>query len=91
MTCPVNIKQIYRIAFDKMLLYPLKSAVDDYNSLKNAIPVKLEFHPLATGYGEHLFNEICRDIISADIVVFDTSDLNPNVMREMGVVLTWGV
>jgi hypothetical protein len=68
-----------------------KSAVDDYNSLKNAIPVSLEFHPLAAGYGEHLFNEICRDIISADIAVFDTSDLNPNVMLEMGVALTWGV
>jgi len=69
----------------------VKSAVDAYNSLINAIPVTLEFHPLAAGYGEHLFNEICRDIISADIAVFDTSDLNPNVMLEMGVALTWGV
>lgn len=68
-----------------------KSAVDGYNSLKNAIPVILEFRPLAAGYGEHLFNEICRDIISADIAVFDTSDLNPNVMLEMGVALTWGI
>ena len=68
-----------------------KSAVDAYNSLKNAIPVKLDFRALAAGYGEHLFNEICRDIISADIAVFDTSDLNPNVMLEMGVALTWGV
>ena len=66
-----------------------KSAVEGYNSLKNAIPVVLEFRPLAVGYGEHLFNEICRDIISADIAVFDTSDLNPNVMLEMGVALTW--
>lgn len=41
--------------------------------------------------GEHLFNEIARDIISADIAIFDTSDLNPNVMVEMGVALTWGV
>ena len=68
-----------------------KSAVEEYNSLKNAIPVTLDFRSLAAGYGEHLFNEICRDIISADIAVFDTSDLNPNVMLEMGVALTWGV
>jgi len=66
-------------------------AVDEYNSLKNAIPVDLDFRFLAAGYGEHLFNEICRDIISADIAVFDTSELNPNVMLEMGVALTWGI
>lgn len=46
---------------------------------------------MAAGYGEHLFNEIARDIISADIAVFETSDLNPNVMLEMGVALTWGI
>jgi hypothetical protein len=68
-----------------------KLAVDDYNSLKTAIAVTLDFRSLAAGYGEHLFNEICRDIISADIAVFDTSDLNPNVMLEMGVALTWGI
>lgn len=68
-----------------------KLAVDEYNSLKNAIPVDLDFRSLAAGYGEHLFNEICRDIISADIAVFDTSELNPNVMLEMGVALTWGI
>ena len=68
-----------------------KLAVDEYNSLKNAIPVILDFRSLAAGYGEHLFNEICRDIISADIAVFDTSDLNPNVMLETGVALTWGI
>ena len=68
-----------------------KLAVDEYNSLKNAIPVDLDFRSLAAGYGEHLFNEICRDIISSDIAVFDTSELNPNVMLEMGVALTWGI
>jgi len=67
------------------------AAVQEYNSLKNAILVTLDFRSLAAGYGEHLFNEICRDIISADIAVFDTSDLNPNVMLEMGVALTWNV
>ena len=55
------------------------------------IQVSLHFQPLAAGYGEHLFNEIARDIISADIAVFDTSDQNPNVMIEMGVALTWDV
>jgi len=68
-----------------------KSSVAEYNSLRNAIPVTLDFRPLAAGYGEHLFNEICRDIISADIAVFETSDMNPNVMLEIGVALTWGI
>ncbi|GAF69604.1 unnamed protein product, partial [marine sediment metagenome] len=68
-----------------------KLSVDKYNSLPNAIPVTLDFRPLAAGYGEHLFNEICRDIISADIAVFETSDMNPNVMLEMGVALTYGI
>jgi len=46
---------------------------------------------LSAGYGEHLFNEIASDIISADIAVFDASDRNPNVMIEIGVALTWGI
>ena len=66
-------------------------AVKTYNALPTSFPVELDFSPLAAGYGEHLFNEICRDIICADIAVFETSDLNPNVMLEMGVALTWGV
>lgn len=66
-------------------------AINNYNNLPDAIPIKLNFKPLAAGYGEHLFNEIARDIISSDIAVFDTSDLNPNVMLEMGVALTWGI
>lgn len=67
------------------------AAVSSYNELPNAITAKLAFQPLAAGYGEHLFNEIAREIISADIAVFETSDANPNVMIEMGVALTWGV
>jgi hypothetical protein len=66
-------------------------AVEEYNRNPNIIQVALHFQPLEAGYGEHLFNEIARDIISADIAVFETSDLNPNVMIEMGVALTWGV
>lgn len=50
----------------------------------------LDFVPLRAGYGEHLFNQIARAIIASDIAVFETSDLNPNVMIEMGVALTWG-
>ena len=68
-----------------------QNAVEAYNKLPAATTVELIFQPLAAGYGEHLFNEIVRDIISADIAVFDTSDLNSNVMLEMGVALTWGV
>lgn len=67
------------------------AAIAAYNSLPGSIPAMLNFRPLSAGYGEHLFNEIARDIISADIAVFDTSDLNPNVMLEVGVALTWGV
>ena len=59
-------------------------------SIRTNEDVSLDFKPLAAGYGSHLFNEIARDIISADIALFETSDLNPNVMIEMGVALTWG-
>ncbi|MDQ7781117.1 MAG: hypothetical protein RDV41_15585 [Planctomycetota bacterium] len=67
------------------------TAVETYRRKPGALPMRLAFRPLMAGYGEHLFNRIARDIISADIAVFDTSDLNPNVMLEMGVALTWGV
>lgn len=50
----------------------------------------LKFQPLRGVYGEHLFNAIAREIIGADIAVFETSDLNANVMIEMGVALTQG-
>lgn len=66
-------------------------AVDRYNELPGSLRTTLDFRPLAAGYGEHLFNEIARDIIASDIAVFDTSDLNPNVMVELGVALTWGI
>jgi hypothetical protein len=66
-------------------------AVETYNRQPGSLETKLAFRPLAAGYGEHLFNEIARDIIASDIAVFDTSDLNPNVMLELGVALTWGV
>jgi DNA-binding MarR family transcriptional regulator len=68
-----------------------QSAVNEYNKKGNVVKVTLHFQPLEAGYGEHLFNEIAREIISADIAVFDTSDLNSNVMIEMGVALTWGI
>jgi hypothetical protein len=51
----------------------------------------LDFRILQGGYGNHLFNEIARDILGADMAVFDTSDLSPNVMIELGVALTWGI
>ncbi len=66
-------------------------AVAEHNASVRALRAKLEFHVLSAGYGDHLFNKIARDIISADIAVFETSDLNANVMMEMGVALTWGV
>jgi len=69
----------------------LRRAVDPYNAGVGRPPLSLVYRSLSAGYGEHLFNEIARDIIGADIAVFETSDLNPNVMLEMGVALTWGV
>jgi hypothetical protein len=66
-------------------------AVVAYNRLKGHEDITLDFIPLRAGYGEHLFNEIARDIIAADIAVFETSDLNSNVMIELGVALTWGI
>ncbi len=65
-----------------------EGAVARYNASAGAMQAELSFRSLAAGYGEHLFNEIARDIIAADIAVFDTSDLNPNVMLELGVALT---
>lgn len=66
-------------------------ALQAYALGPDAIPATLHFQGLSAGYGEHLFNEIARDIIASDIAVFECSDLNPNVMIEMGVGLTWGV
>lgn len=76
-----------KTSIEKMFL----EAVNEYIQLPGSSHVALDFRPLAAGYGEHLFNEIARDIIAADIAVFETSDLNPNVMLEIGVALTWGV
>jgi hypothetical protein len=78
-----DLQENVRGMFERALRY--------YNSSPNAFRSKLKFIPLGAGYGEHLFNQIAKDIISADIGVFDTSDLNPNVMLEFGVALTWGV
>jgi hypothetical protein len=74
-----NIKQMFELA------------VQRHNDDHVQSPVKLKFSVLAAGYGEHLFNQIARGIIGSDIAVFETSDLNANVMLEMGVALTWGV
>jgi hypothetical protein len=68
-----------------------ESAVSEYNELHASYQTALDFRALSAGYGEHLFNEIARDIISADIAVLETSNLTPNVMVELGVALTWGV
>jgi hypothetical protein len=80
---PARLRDNVRLMFDH--------ALTSYNAMPGALKATLSFRPLAAGYGEHLFNEIARDIIGADIAVFDTSDLNPNVMLELGVALTWGV
>jgi hypothetical protein len=69
----------------------LKTALAEYNDKWRHDPrIQLVFNPLSAGYGEHLFNDIAREIISSDVAIFETSDANPNVMIEMGVALTWG-
>src|SRR5436305_3287366 len=69
-----------------------EDAISDYSDNNPDSPkIEMVFKPLSAGYGQHLFNEIARDIISADIAVFEASDLNANVMIEIGVALTWGI
>ena len=68
-----------------------EDTIREYNKSIDSPDIDLVFKELSAGYGQHLFNEIARDIISSDIAVFDASDLNPNVMIEIGVALTWGV
>ncbi len=68
-----------------------EDACEVYSSDPDNFEITLDFRPLEAGYGEHLFNQIARDIISADIAVFETSDKNTNVYLEMGVAQTWGV
>jgi len=68
-----------------------QKAVDAYNEKHSGEKITMRFKKLAAGYGEHLFNDIARSIISSDIAVFEVSDQNPNVMIELGVALTWGV
>lgn len=78
-----ELKQNIKVQFEK--------AIDNYNEKSSLEKIVLDFKPLSAGYGEHLFNQIARDIISSDIAVFETSDSNPNVMIELGVALTWGI
>ena len=75
--------------FKQNLRQHLEKVIAKYNEVEKA-SVQLSFKPLSMGLGEHLFNEIARDIIGADVAFFETSDLAPNVMLEMGVALTWG-
>ena len=93
-TLVVTIGYQFKSSFydSKNLIKNIKSmfrkSIKKYNQETGSV-IKLKFITLGAGYGEHLFNAIARDIISADIAVFDTSDQNPNVMLEMGVALTW--
>ena len=61
-----------------------EDAINNYRMRNpDASRVDLIFKTLSAGYGEHLFNNISSDIISADIAVFEASNLNPNVMIEI--------
>jgi hypothetical protein len=73
------------------LKHEFEGAVDQYNSKPGHDKISLDFKELRAGLGEHVFNQIVRDIISSHIAIFETSDQNPNVMIEMGIALTWGV
>jgi len=74
----------------KNLQSMFNEAVERFNNENKGANTSLRFEPLHAGYGEHLFNEIARDIISSDISVFETSDMAPNIFIEIGVALTWG-
>jgi hypothetical protein len=67
-----------------------RQSLERYNREKGTTKT-LHFICLHGGYGEHLFNEIARDIISSDVAVFETSDQAANVYLEIGVALTHGV
>lgn len=77
--------------FPKNLKSHVENALLKYNQTIRDHKIELDFKSLKAGLGEHLFNQIARDIIGADIAFFETSHLNPNVMLEMGVALTWGI
>ncbi len=77
------------MALRQNILELVQKGVKKYNDEYNT-EISLKFIILKAGLGEHLFNQIARDIISSDIAIFDTSDLTPNVFLEIGVALTWG-
>lgn len=68
-----------------------RGAVQQYNERHQDAMITVHFEHLLAGLKKHLFHRIARDIIGADIAVFETSDWNPDVMVEMGAALTWGV
>lgn len=68
----------------------LNKAVKLYNEINRDNRIHLNYKQLKSGIGEHLFNNIARDILSSDISFFETSDNNSNVMIEMGIALTCG-
>jgi hypothetical protein len=88
--CKFNSEYCDYTALGKNIENMFRQALNRYNQENAGANVELKFEPLHAGYGEHLFNEIARDIISSDIAVFETSDLAPNVFIEIGVALTWG-
>jgi len=67
-----------------------QESVNKYNS-ENKDKITLVFQKLEAEYGSHLFNSIASKIIGSDISIFESSDLNANVMIELGVALTWGI
>jgi len=77
------------MALRQNILELVQRGVKKYNDVYNS-EISLEYIILKAGFGEHLFNQIARDIISSDIAIFETSDLTPNVFLELGVALTWG-
>jgi len=68
-----------------------EEAVRRYNERHPDATIAVHFERMLAGLGTHGFSRIARDILRADVAVFETSDWNPNVMLEMGVALTWGV
>lgn len=88
--CKFNSEYCDYVELGKNMENMFGQAVKQYNQKNAGANVELKFETLHAGYGEHLFNEIARDIISSDIATFETSDMAPNVFIEIGVALTWG-
>jgi hypothetical protein len=65
----------------------LQKAIAMYGIRHPESRIELRFEKLTGAYGEHILTNIMRSIGNSNIAIFEVSDLNPNVMLELGVAL----